>query len=105
MASRAGSVSGECVGMSVASRGDYLEGNHARVFILASLLKIYRNKRKIISFAPCFQKHFPPKDYKSLAEIILILTGFFRINLGRWYFSQHVSWSDISGFVLNNGRI
>lgn len=36
---------------------------------------------------------------------ILVLPVFFRIRLGRWYFTEHVCWSALSGSVLNNGVI
>lgn len=106
-ASRAlATFSSVCWSQSVASHGDYFEGNHAGVFILASLLKINKNKRKNKQLQSLFpDTPLSPKDYQSLAIIILILTVIFQNQVGRRYFAEHVFWSYIYGFVFNGGII
>lgn len=54
----------------------------------------------------CNYSGSPAKDcHADIMLGILVLPVFFTIRLGRWYFTEHVCWSALSGSVLNSGVI
>lgn len=104
MALSTGSVSVVCAGIRQQPPGVITLKVTTPSIHIASVLKIKikKCKRETNSFIPCFQLPFPrfPKDYRSFANITLILTVFFS-QVGREHSAEHVFWSDGSGFVFN----